>query len=214
MHVADGSSCAGAADRIEGLAGMVGLEVLPPGHPERAGLQRFIADVYARAYGAQVRHFARTLVGLRRPDSQWTAAAGYTLAGRGALFLEQYLDQPIEVAVAQRVGVPVRREHLVEVSNLAAASTGAGRQIIVRMTALLNRLGRSWVVLTSTKALFNSFVRLDIHPIPIAPADPRRLPDGGASWGTYYACGPRVMTASIPLGYARLAARNQASCAR
>jgi hypothetical protein len=203
----------GAAGRVEGLACADRVETLPAGHPERAALQRFIAEVYARAYGAQLRHFAHTLVGLRRPDSQWTAAVGYTLAGPQRLFLEQYLDQPIELAVAERTGVAVRRDQIVEVSNLAAASSGAAREVIVRMTALLNRLECSWVVLTSTKLLLNSFARLDIHPIPIAPADPRRLPDGGASWGTYYACGPRILTASIPLGYARLAARNQASCA-
>lgn len=195
-------------DRIDGSICASSLEILPPGHPDRPDLQQFIADAYARAYGARVRHFARTLVGLGNPGTRWTAAVGYTLAGTDPLYLEQYLDQPIEVAVTERTGVPVRRDQLVEVSNLAAAGTGAAREIIVRMTTMLNRLGRSWVVLTATKALLNSFARLDIHPIPLAPADPRRLPDGGASWGTYYASQPRVVTASIPLGYARLAAGN------
>jgi hypothetical protein len=130
---------------------------------------------------------------------------GYTLAGPEPLFLEQYLDQPIQSALTERVGVSVRREEIVEAGNLAAAGAGDARQIIARMTVLLHRLGRSWVVLTLTKALLNSFARLDIHPIAIARADPARLPDGGATWGTYYASDPRVMAASIPLGYARLA---------
>jgi hypothetical protein len=207
-RIPDRGDRAGVADRVDGSIRANGLEILPSGHRGRAELQQFIADAYARAYGAHVRHFARTLVGLRHPDSRWNAAVGYTLAGPAPLYLEQYLDQPVEVAVTERVGVPVRRDQLVEVSNLAAASTGAAREIIVRMTALLNRLGRSWVVLTSTKALLNSFARLDIRPILIALADPCRLPDGGASWGTYYASQPWVVTASIPLGYARLAARN------
>ena len=185
------------------------FETVQPGHALRGSLERFIADVYACQYGAQVRHFTQTLVGVRSRDSQWAAAVGYTLAGPAALFLEQYLDQPAEAAVAKCIGTAVCREQLVEVGNLAATTAGAARQIIVGMTALLHRLGRSWVVLTSTKALLNSFARLDIHPIPIAAADPKRLPDGGASWGTYYAGGPRVMTASIALEHARLAARNQ-----
>ena len=191
-----------------------GLEIVPPGHPDRASLQRFIADGYARAYGADVRHFARTLVGLRRADWQWKAAVGYTLVGPEAVFLEQYLDRPVEDVLTERTGAAVRRDEIVEVGNLAALDAGAARQIIVRMTELLHRLGRSWVVLTSTKALLNSFSRLGIHPIRLAKADPGRLPDGGASWGTYYASEPCIMTASIPLGYARLLARNQFTCVR
>jgi hypothetical protein len=182
------------------------FEILSPGHPDRTSLQRFIADVYARAYGAEVCHFARTLAGLRRADGQWSGAVGYTLAGPEPLFLEQYLDQPIEAALAERLGVAVRREQIVEAGNLAASSAGAARDIIVRMAVLLNTLGRCWVALTLTGELLNSFARLDLHPIAIAQADPGRLPDGGASWGTYYACQPRVMVASIPAGYARLAA--------
>ena len=197
--------CAVPGGRVAARRRGDGLEIVPAGHPDRGGLEGFIADVYARAYGAEVRHFARTLVGLRRADGQWRAAVGYTLAGPEPLFLEQYLDQPIQSALTERVGVSVRREEIVEAGNLAAAGAGDARQIIARMTVLLHRLGRSWVVLTLTKALLNSFARLDIHPIAIARADPARLPDGGATWGTYYASDPRVMAASIPLGYARLA---------
>jgi hypothetical protein len=96
------------------------------------------------------------------------------------------------------------REDIVEVGNLVAAGSGAARRVIVHMTGLLHDLGRSWVVLTLTKSLLNSFVRLGIEPIPLASADPARLPDKGESWGTYYSCEPCVMAASIPLGFKRL----------
>ena len=36
------------------------------------------------------------------------------------------------------------------------------------------------------------------------PGGTRPLPDGGASWGTYYASDPHVMTANIPLGFRHL----------
>jgi hypothetical protein len=188
----------------------VGLEILPAGHPYRASLQQFIADTYLCAYGARIQHFAQYLVGLRRSGSGWSAGVGYTLAGPESLFVEQYLEKPIEAEMAAHIGVPIRREQIVEVGNLAASGTGAARQIIVRMTALLHLLCRSWVVFTSTKALLNSFARLDISPILIARADPRRLPDGGESWGSYYDSEPCVMAANIPLGYVHLFSGNHA----
>jgi hypothetical protein len=184
--------------------------VLRPGDPERASLQRFIAERYARMYGARVAHFANDLVGLRHAAGGWAAGLGYTLAGRGRLFVEQYFDQPIEDAIASGLALPVRRDEIVEVGNLAAVSAGSARQVIVYMTSLLHELGRTWVVFTSTRALLNSFLRLGIATVALGRADPVRLPDRGESWGTYYATDPHVMTANIPQGFAHLNRREPA----
>ncbi len=180
------------------------LCVLRPGHPSRLGLQRFIAEGFASVYGARITHFAEHLVGLPDASGGWSAAAGYTLAAESPLFVEQYLDQPAEQSIAARIDVAVGRSQIVEVGNFAARTPGAAREVITRMAALLHGLGRTWVVFTSTRSLLNSFVRLGIAPIALAPADPLRLVDRGESWGSYYATAPQVMTASIPLGFIRL----------
>ncbi len=183
------------------------LEVLPPDHPDRQSLQAFIAAAYRRIYGARVEHFARQLVGLRNSAGGWSAGLGYTLARPDALFVEHYLDRPVEHEIASRLGIAIGRNQVVEVGNLAACGPGAARRLIVGMTALLHRLGHTWVVFTSTRALLNSFARLEIEPILLAPADPGRLPDRGRSWGSYYDSHPQVMAASIPIGFAHLASK-------
>ena len=181
------------------------IRQLPPsGQPERASLERFIADGYLRSYGARIHHFAQQLVGLRCSGGPWLAGLGYTLADRVPLFVEQYLDQPVEKELADRLGLPIHREQVVEVGNLAASRAGAARQLIVCTTALLHRLDRTWVVFTSTRSLLNSFARLGIATIVLAQADPLRLPDRGSSWGSYYDTNPQVMTANIPLGFVHL----------
>jgi len=188
------------------------LHVLDARHPERAGLEHFIADTYANAYGAHVTHFAQTLVGIKHPAGGWAAGVGYTFGEHDeALFLEHYLDRPIEAEIGARLGVPVDRAQVVEVGNLAAGSPGAARRLIRAMTALLHRRGRTWVAFTATRALFNSFARLELAPIELARADPARLPDGGRSWGSYYANGPCVMAGSIPLGFIHLGLESVAS---
>jgi len=195
----------------EGVASSPVLEAMPPEHPERPALQAFIAGEYRRRHGAHIDHFARFLLGLKHPDQGWCAGLGYTLPDAEPLFVEQYLDRPVEDAIALRLGLPVRRDQVVEVGNLAAIGPGAARRLIVAMTALLHRLGRTWVVFTSTRSLLNSFARLRIEPILLAAADPLCLPDGGHNWGTYYRNHPQVMTANIPLGFVHLAAQRGAS---
>ena len=180
------------------------MEILKRGHADRASLEAFIAESYARAYGASIGYYADHLVGVRDRDRAWQAGLGYTLAADQRLFVEQYLDEPVEDAIGSILNVPIARRQIVEVGNLAASAAGAARQVIVGMTRLLHELGRTWVVFTSTRALLNSFARLEIATIPLAPADPSRLPDAGKSWGSYYATDPQVMTANIPLGFIRL----------
>lgn len=187
------------------------FQVLHPGDVEVPRLQRFIAMVYARNYCARIQHFAMHLAGLRSADGSWSAGLGYTLADRDALFLEQYLERPIESVIAAHAGLAACREEIVEVGNLAAVSAGAARRLILHMTVLLYWLGQSWVVFTATPSLLNSFRRLDIALVTLADADPRRLADGGRSWGSYYDTGPRVVAANIPRGFSTLFAAADAA---
>lgn len=181
------------------------LEWVGPHDPQRAGLQDFIADAFYRMHGATVRQFCHTLLGCRDQDGRWVAALGFTMARDGATFLEQYLDAPLESEIAARTGLPVSRHHIVEVGNLAAVHAGAARELIVCMTRYLYQQGMVWVAFTATRALLNSFTRLRLNPAALAEADPRRLPDGGLSWGTYYDTKPLVMFGGIGSGYAQLA---------
>jgi hypothetical protein len=176
------------------------LEPVHRAHPARAGFENFIAARFGRAYGARLTHFLPHLLGVRDGLARWQAAAGYAAAGVQTLFLEQYLDQPIELALAAALGRPIARMGIVEVGNLAAISAGMGRAIIPQLARHLHRLGYIWVVFTATHALRNSFHRLGLRPLPLTRADPARLPDGGTSWGTYYDQDPVVMAGKIVLG--------------
>lgn len=175
------------------------------GDPDRAALEAFIAAAFFKSYGAELSHFCDTLLGCRDEHGQWTAALGYTLAADGPLFLEQYLDAPLEQEIGARAGHAVERAQIVEVGNLAAGHAGAARALIVSMTRLLHGHGLHWVAFTATASLLNSFTRLRLKPGVLAEADPRRLPDGGRRWGTYYHSQPQVMFGDIRYGYAQLA---------
>jgi len=174
-------------------------------HPDRESLQNFIATSFFKTYGAKVRYFCETLVGCKNADGEWIAALGFSLAKNGKTFLEQYLDAPLENEIAAHVKLPICRNHIVEVGNLAATHVGAGRELIICMTKYLHQQGLSWVAFTATAGLLNSFIRLRLNPHVLAVADPARMSDGGKSWGTYYATKPKVMFGDIRSGYAQLA---------
>jgi hypothetical protein len=194
---------AAAARPARACAGQ--LEHFAVGDAGRAGIEAFIARAFLANYGAHINHYCDVLIGCRGDDGAWSAALGYSLAQAGPLFLEHYLDCPLDVAIGQRLGQPVARDRIVEVGNLAALHPGAARALIVRTTDLLHGMGLHLVAFTATASLLNSFGRLSLRPQPLAPADPARLPGAGRQWGSYYATQPHVMFGDIRYGHEKLA---------
>ncbi|NHW02145.1 thermostable hemolysin [Stutzerimonas degradans] len=170
----------------------------------RAALESFIRQRFAEHYGARVQHFMPCLLGLHGEHGEVQGAVGLRSARRRPLFLERYLDEPIEQAVSQRCGRAVPREEIVEVGNLAAFGNASARLLIVALTDLLVAQGFRWVVFTGTPALLNSFQRLALDPLALGLADPARMGEELADWGNYYACRPQLMAGEILPGHQRL----------
>lgn len=168
------------------------------GAPQRAAAEGFIADIFRRHYGAAVSSFAPNLM-LLEDAGRIAAAAGWRCAGEERLFLETYLDEPIEAAVARLAGQPVKREAIVEVGNLAADRAGGSVDVILNLARHLDRLGYEWVAFTATSELIGIFRRLGLPPLALASADPARLGADAADWGSYYDSRPVVVAGRIAL---------------
>lgn len=183
------------------------VDLVRPGAPERPEVEEFIRASFAAAYGARLHHFLPELVSVRDARRALLAALGLRPAGTGALFLEQYLDTPIDRALSAALGREIVRTGLVEVGNLAIARAGGARWLIAALTAYLKGAGLDWAVFTAVPALRNAFARMGIELVPIAPADPARLAEGErAQWGRYYDTGPLVMAASVHRSFDALTA--------
>ncbi|NLF53927.1 MAG: thermostable hemolysin [Thauera phenolivorans] len=195
----------GAAIAPRAVAPPCALALRAPARPERrSALEDFIRTRFAEHYGARVRNFMPELLGLEADDGELHGALGCRRAGDQPLFLEHYLDLPIEDALAQRYRCAVDRADIVEVGNFAARGPGAGRRLIVGLTEHLAALGLRWVVFTGTRALLNSFRRLGLELQPLAAADPARLGDQAGGWGSYYDSGPMVMACEVEDCHRRL----------
>ncbi len=175
--------------------------------PRREEAQNFICRVFSRHYAAQVRSFAPDLM-LLEQAGRITAAAGWRSAAQGPLFLETYLDAPVETHIARLATSSVARERIAEVGNLAAITPGGGVRMILALAEHLNRLGYEWVVFTATQELIGIFTKLGLPPLALGIADPVRLGDSAHDWGSYYDSQPVVVAGRIRQALERM--RNQA----
>lgn len=174
------------------------LGVCNESDPGRESVERFIHRVFVRRFGARVQRFAPQLVCLRDPDSgDIVAAAGYRRASSGPLFLERYLERPIEQSLAEPGQLPVAREGIVEVGHLAAERAGEGRRLIVRLAHHLAAQDTQWVVSTLTEELRHLFVRMGITPLALGRADATALGDQATEWGSYYEHHPVVLAGQM-----------------
>ena len=185
------------------LSSSVDLYHARPGHLLRPALQDFVRYVFKQAHGADVSCFYPNLVGFSIND-ELSAVVGYRDGMSPRLFSEQYLDSPAHELASSRLGLAVRREEMVEVGNLAALDVGHARWIIAASTAFLAAARYRWVLFTATRPLANAFHRLGLKPLMLAAADPGRLPDSGASWGSYYKAAPAVYVGDVLAGLDKL----------
>ncbi len=171
----------------------------------RLAVEAFIRRRFAEEHAARITRFMPSLLGLHASDGGLHGAVGLRHAGTAPLFLERYLDLPIEQAIALRCGGPVDRSEIVEVGNLAAGGPGTARRLIAALAERLAGQGLVWVAFTGTPVLLNSFRRLGLSLLRLGPADPARVGRELADWGRYYDCRPQVVVGRIPEGQRRAA---------
>ena len=200
-----GNPCivAGVQPLLTDLPTAVNLHLYRHDTAGRARLEDFIRSTFLRIYRAELATFYPNLAAFSA-DGQVRGVIGYRDGIVKPLFSEQYLDAPVEEVMAAYLQHGIARQQIVEVGNLALSSPGDARWAIAAMTVLLRSGGYRWVLFTATKPLFNTFQRLGLRPIPIATPDPKRLPDSGRQWGSYYQAAPRVYAGDIEAGYVKL----------
>ncbi len=177
--------------------------VIVQASPRRAETESFIRHIFAHHYDARVTHFAPDLM-LLEQSGRMTSAAGWRGAASGRLFLETYLDDPVQVCIGRLAGRPIARDRIAEVGNLASITPGGGVRMILTLAEHLDSLGYEWVVFTATQELIGIFTKLGLPPLALGVADPSRLGAGANDWGHYYDSRPVVVAGRIRLALERL----------
>ena len=174
------------------------VSIVPIFAKDRHEVEEFIKNIYAVSYGARIEVHYPILMSVRDEAGKLLAATGFRPAGLEPLFLEQYLDVPVETLLnAPRAGI-------VEIGNLASDGGGASLYLFAALAAYLNHNGYTQAVVTGTNFLERRFKQMGLTPQRHTKADPSLLLKDGEDWGTYYETQPHVLSGSIAPGYQRL----------
>jgi len=130
------------------------------------------------------------------------AALGVRFAGRERLFLEAYLDGPIETVISRAMEKPVSRDRIVEIGCLAADQPAALMQLLLETA---ERLDTADLIATATLTLplQSMFKRIGMPLVRLATADPARV-HRAVEWGSYYAQAPAIFAGDVASGAAAL----------
>lgn len=161
---------------------------------DRAEIEQFIRGIFFQACGAKVRFFLPTLMSLRDADGKLIAACGLRNAGAERLYMENYLDKPIEQALSERVGMPIERSDIVEIGNYSVAELGMSRLLANAIFDQLHATSKQWAVFTAIQLVRNALIKQNIFPRVLCDADINKLPpEEQFEWGSYYEQHPQVM---------------------
>ncbi len=189
-----------ASDREPAAAGQPCL--IERGHPLRIRVENFIARRFHDVHGARIASFMPSLLALPGADGEIRAALGVRDAGLEALFLEYYLDQPVEAVLAGAAGMrlPPSRRRIAEIGNLASVDRRASRRLFGILAAYLAGAGFEWAVFTGCGSLRHMFQSLGIETLVLGRALQSRLPADQQTWGGYYEDNPQVIAGRVSRG--------------
>lgn len=140
----------------------------------------------------------------RQVGGKISATLGYRRADREQLFLEAYLDKPVEFALTEVIGRRFDRHDIIEIGNLAADNAMA---MIGLWADAANDLGNDAEIAVAvlTAPLRSMFRRLGLRLHVIGEARAERLGQAASQWGSYYQLEPVICAGLIAEGQDRLA---------
>jgi hypothetical protein len=166
--------------------------------PRRADAEAFVRNRFLRTHGAYIATFMPTLLLLRGTHGELAAVAGFRSAAQEPLFLERYLDIPIEQALAAQVAGNVRRAEILEVGNFAALDSRRARILMSFMPNYFLGRGARWLAFTATTAIRGILAAMGGRCIEVGTANSACVAGGIDEWGRYYSTDPRVMAGYLP----------------
>ncbi len=196
-----------AVHELRTLGVSLHLQPVRAGEAGREDLEAYVRARFAAKHGAEVRTFMPTLVAFRERHGELRGVAGIRGARESRLYLEQYLDRPIEERLAASLqSLPVDRggaravcrDEIVEVGNLAGASCRAAVRMVAQLPVFLMSRRYSWIVFTATSALRQILEGFGAPLIELGRADPSSVATAADAWGRYYETDPRVFAAYLP----------------
>jgi hypothetical protein len=170
--------------------------LLTTASPERKSLENYIADKFKRSHQASITEFMPQHFTIQCENSI-AAVAGIRKAKDHNLFVEHYLDRPIEQELSQTHMRPIDRNGIIEIGNLVSTKAGASQLIFILLTAVLYEANYRWAIFTATEQVEQLLKTCPFRLYSLGKADASRLGKNAAQWGNYYENNPRLLTGDL-----------------
>ncbi len=164
-------------------------------HTDRALLERIVRRRYWSEHKARGCHFLDHLLCVSGQSASPKAVLAIGEASATPMFLESYLDESIDRAIARASGQPVDRHGVVEIGNLASCDGSAATLLLMLTVSWLDGYRADWGVFTATRTVRLRLRCLGVPLFDLGTADPSRLGPVAAEWGDYYEAHPKVVAA-------------------
>jgi hypothetical protein len=170
--------------------------------PQRRALEAYIGQQFECAYGATITEYLPQLFSMQC-QGRFSAVAGIRTALDGDLFVEKYLDEPVEQLLSQLSPTIISRSNIVEIGNLVSTHRGACQLFFTLHATVLYEAGFTWGVFAATDQVERIIRKLNFATFDLGGADPARLGQDAAQWGHYYDTSPTVRAVDLAATVAR-----------
>lgn len=171
-------------------------------HLRRKEVEAYVYLRYRKAFDANLQTFMPVFLTLFE-EGQIISVCGIRNAAHGPLFLEQYLDLPVDALITQRLGVSVARSQIIEFGQLASFSVGYSRRHFGLMAQQLVERGYIYCIFTATDPLTALMRRMGLPLEQVQAVDANRIPNAD-NWGDYYHHEPHIHIGRLDDGVRRL----------
>lgn len=166
----------------------------------------FVCNQYKQHFNCDLRHFMPNHLVLQKGDAVM-AVAGFRNASTGPLFLEQYLDEPVEDLLLEKMNQFRNRDEIVEVGGFAAVDRLSALQLMLHLSAQLNELEYKTLVCAANKPIQQCLKRSGFSWVVLGEARADRVSQQENDWGSYYRSKPALLAGNIPQSEQQLVKR-------
>ena len=185
-----------ASRRIRPLKQRGSFSIVGPNSSDRAYLETRIRSGFGTHFGACIEGFMPRFA-LYKTMLGSSGVIGVRGAGEDRLFLERYLNHPVERVIAEAAGSDVPRERIAEVGQFVTDDREVVAPFFRDLVPFLKAEGYDWVCFTGTRRIRAILDRVGFHGLPIATADKSRVADDTSDWGNYYDHQPVVIAGKL-----------------
>lgn len=164
------------------------IDIFTHASPQRCDVENFIKQGFIKAYKAKISVTMPYLLAIKH--GEFKAALGIR-GGEQPLFLEQYLDKPIEMVDALQDKGSARSQ-IAEIGHLYSNTRRFTLQLFLVTAVALYCRDYRFMVFSGTQHVLQLLSQIGLNLQIIAKADPARLVESTDEWGSYYDTMPHV----------------------